>query len=108
MDRYLDGFIGISLTGGIGVSTVISRSSLPVGPVFKITEANDNEIITLTDINDAEGKALPPLVALENVLNNINSDYEYQVLSLSSSSTPSSSSSSSSSSLLLLSSLSSS
>lgn len=73
------GLVGLYLQGDIAVQTVVARSCLPIGPAFRVTEADGKEIKMLVELEGRAGvgagltdsktlAAEPPLVQLERTL----------------------------------------
>lgn len=47
MEKISSGVVGISMEGDIDVKTYISKSVIPVGPVYKILESDGNTILSM-------------------------------------------------------------
>eukprot|EP01041_Mallomonas_annulata_P005863 gene5863-11839_t len=71
--KFTDGLLLLSLSGNIRATTVVARSCLPVGGVFRVLEADGNEILQMARVVDGvtSSEALPPLVQLDAVLSDI-------------------------------------
>lgn len=76
LSKYSTGLVSLSLsprnlTRQFRVASVVARSTLPIGPIYRITKRRKNEILSLCG---ADGVEEVPLVCLDQVLQSLSGD----------------------------------
>jgi small ligand-binding sensory domain FIST len=69
-DRYCEeGTVGLALSGDIALRTIVSQGCRPIGPVFRVTEGEQNIILQVQEEGDsAPDQTFPPLEALQSII----------------------------------------
>ncbi|MBR8829533.1 MAG: FIST C-terminal domain-containing protein [Gomphosphaeria aponina SAG 52.96 = DSM 107014] len=68
---YQQGTIGIALSGNIILETIVAQGCRPIGPTYIVNQGERNVIIELTD---TEGKSLPPLELLRELIQSLSEE----------------------------------
>ena len=75
-EAYFGDIVGIALSGNIKLDTIVAQGCRPIGPVYRVTEGERNVILELQEADGEEANAdpLPPLKALQNMLETLNDE----------------------------------
>lgn len=69
-DRYQEsGTVGLALGGAISMKTIVAQGCRPIGPVFQITEGEQNVLLSLKE--EDQSKPQTALAALQEVVGNL-------------------------------------
>jgi small ligand-binding sensory domain FIST len=63
---YRDGTIGVALSGNIALETIVAQGCRPIGPAFRVEEAERNIILQVTDLDTNETDT--PLAVLRELI----------------------------------------
>ncbi|MGF1567974.1 MAG: FIST N-terminal domain-containing protein [Nodosilinea sp.] len=66
-DRYEEGIVGIALSGQVVLDTIVAQGCRPIGPAYRVTQAERNIILSLSDPGD-DNADRPPLDVLQDLL----------------------------------------
>lgn len=61
---YDDGVVGVALCGHVVLDTIVAQGCRPIGPIYQVTKADRNILLTLSDPG-ADGDDQPPLEILQ-------------------------------------------
>ncbi len=66
-DYYTEGVVGVALSGPVVLDTIVAQGCRPIGPTYRVTQAERNIILAISD-PDADDVDRPPLEVLQDLI----------------------------------------